>query len=137
MTSYAAPAVRTRRAVNVPVWIVQALLGAFFITVGASKALPGFTAPPGFAEVGLGDAFIYFVAACEFAGGLGLLIPRLSGVAATGLVGLMAGATVMNLFVLPGAAANAIMSGVLGVVFVLLARFRAPYTRALLATLRR
>ncbi|MEU8004057.1 DoxX family protein [Catellatospora sp. NPDC049111] len=137
MTSYAAPTVRPRRAVNIAVWIGQVLLGLFFIGVSVPKYLPFFEAPPAFAEAGLGMGFIWFVGACELAGGVGLLIPRLSGVAAIGLVGLMAGATIMNLFVLPGAASNAIMSGALLVVFALIARVRAPYTRALLDSFRR
>lgn len=137
MTTYAAPAVRSRRAVHVATWTGQVLLGLFFIGVSAPKYLPFFEAPPAFAEVGLGMGFIWFVGACELAGGVGLLIPRLSGVAAIGLTGLMVGATVMNLWVLPGAASNAVLSGALIVVFALLAGYRAGYTRALLATFRR
>ncbi|WP_144119464.1 DoxX family protein [Catellatospora sichuanensis] len=137
MTTYAAPAVRPRRAVHIATWTGQVLLGLFFITVGATKYLPAFEAPASFGEVGLGMWFIYFVGACELAGGIGLLIPRLSGVAAIGLVGLMTGATIMNLFVLPGAASNAIMSGALIVVFALIARVRGPYTQALVRSFRR
>ncbi|GAA2381767.1 hypothetical protein Cme02nite_52520 [Catellatospora methionotrophica] len=137
MTSYAAPAARPRRAVNIAVWTVQILLGLFFVGVAVPKFLPFFEAPPAFAEAGLGMAFIWFVGACELAGGVGLLVPRLSGAAAIGLTALMVGATVMNLWVLPGSASNAVMSGTLAVVFALLARYRAPYTRALPATFRR
>ncbi|MEU8074453.1 DoxX family protein [Catellatospora citrea] len=137
MTTYAAPAVRPRRAVHIVTWTGQVLLGLFFIAVSVPKYLPGFEAPAGFVDVGLGTWFVYFVGACELAGGVGLLIPRLSGAAAIGLVGLMTGATIMNLFVLPGAASNAYLSGALIVVFVLIARVRAPYTRALLDTFRR
>ncbi|GIF95661.1 DoxX family protein [Catellatospora citrea] len=137
MTTYAAPAVRPRRAVHIATWTGQVLLGLFFITVSVPKYLPGFEAPASFGEAGLGTWFIWFVGACELAGGVGLLIPRLSGAAAIGLVGLMTGATVMNLLVLPGAASNAFMSGALLVVFVLIARVRAPYTRALVGSLGR
>jgi putative oxidoreductase len=40
------------------------------------------------------------VGALEVAGAVGLLVPRLSGLAALGLAGLMVGATTTNLFVL-------------------------------------
>jgi uncharacterized membrane protein len=40
------------------------------------------------------------VGALEVAGAVGLLVPRLAGLAALGLAALMAGATVTNLFVI-------------------------------------
>ncbi len=42
----------------------------------------------------------YLVGALELAGAAGLLIPRLAGLAALGLVALMVGATITNLLVL-------------------------------------
>jgi uncharacterized membrane protein len=46
-----------------------------------------------FATIGIGQWFRYVVGALELAGAVGVLIPRLSGLAALGLIGLMAGAT--------------------------------------------
>jgi uncharacterized membrane protein len=40
------------------------------------------------------------VGALEVAGAVGLLVPRLSGLAALGLAGLMVGAAITNLFIL-------------------------------------
>ena len=53
-----------------------------------------------FATIGVGQWFRYVVGALEISGAAGLLIPRLSGPAALGLVCLMVGATLANLFVL-------------------------------------
>ena len=53
-----------------------------------------------FATIGVGQWFRYLVGALEIAGAVGVLIPRLSGLAALGFVFLMIGATFTNLFVL-------------------------------------
>jgi putative oxidoreductase len=53
-----------------------------------------------FADIGAGQGLRYVVGACELAGAVGLLVPRLAGMAACGLVGLMAGATLTNVLVL-------------------------------------
>jgi uncharacterized membrane protein YphA (DoxX/SURF4 family) len=53
-----------------------------------------------FADIGAGQWLRYLVGALEVAGAAGLLVPRLSGLAALGLAGLMVGATITNLFIL-------------------------------------
>jgi uncharacterized membrane protein len=53
-----------------------------------------------FATIAIGQWFRYLVGALEIAGALGVLVPRLSGLAALGLLCLMAGATLTNVFVL-------------------------------------
>ena len=53
-----------------------------------------------FATIGIGQWFRYLVGALEIAGAAGVLVPRLSGLAALGLVCLMAGATLTNVLVL-------------------------------------
>ncbi len=53
-----------------------------------------------FADIGAGQWFRYLVGGLELAGAIGLLIPRLAGLAALGLAALMVGATVTNVFVL-------------------------------------
>lgn len=53
-----------------------------------------------FATIGAGQWFRYVVGAFEIAGTVGVLIPRLSGLAALGLVCLMAGAVLTNMLVL-------------------------------------
>ena len=53
-----------------------------------------------FATIAIGQWFRYLVGALEIAGALGVLVPRLSGLAALGLLCLMAGATLTNVLVL-------------------------------------
>ena len=53
-----------------------------------------------FATIGVGQWFRYVVGALEIAGAVGVLVPRLCGLAALGLVCLIVGATATNVFVL-------------------------------------
>jgi len=137
MTTSTAPAVRPRRALTVAGWTAQVLLGAFFIFVSIPKLTMHPDAVAGFSALGAGAGFIFFVGACELAGGIGLMIPRLSGLAAIGLVGLMIGATITNLFLLPGMAPTAVVTLALGVIFAFIARARANQTRALIRSFKR
>jgi len=137
MTTTAVTATRPRRVLAAAGWTVQVLLGAFFIFVSVSKLTLNPDVVAGFSTLGAGTWFILFVGVCELAGGIGLMIPRLSGVAAIGLVGLMIGATITNLFLLPGMASSAVVTVALGVVFAFTARLRAGHTRALIRQLKR
>jgi putative oxidoreductase len=49
-----------------------------------------------FTAIGAGQWLRYLVGAMEIAGAVGLLVPRLCGLAALGLVGLMVGAAITN-----------------------------------------
>jgi putative oxidoreductase len=124
------------RAVTVTLWTAQILLAVFFVVAAAPKLLGEATTVASFDAIGFGQWFRYLTGACELAGAVGLLIPRLSGLAALGLAGVMVGATVTNLFLLPGMAPVAVVTVLLGVVFVLIARARQPETTALVAALR-
>jgi putative oxidoreductase len=53
-----------------------------------------------FATIGIGQWFRYVVGAQEIAGAVGVLVSRLSGLAALGLLCLMAGAILTNVLVL-------------------------------------
>jgi len=68
------------------------------------------------------------VGALEIAGAAGVLVPRLSGLAALGLVCLMAGATLTNVLVLD---ANPLLPIALMLVSAVVALGRWPRTRAL------
>lgn len=131
-----APATRGR-AGNVTLWVLQALLAALFVFGGVNK-LVGIQPEviESFQTIGLGDWFRHLTGACELAGGVGLLILRLSGLAALGLVGLMVGAVITHITVLPPVAL-AIVPATLGVVFALIAWGRRDQTRALLEMFRR
>ncbi|MBO0827893.1 MAG: DoxX family protein [Streptosporangiales bacterium] len=136
-TGITATARPTRRRVNVVLWVAQIALAAVFVFVSAPKLLGDPTAVATFHVIGFGQWFRYLTGACELAGAIGLLIPRLSGLAATALVGLMIGATLTNLFLVPGMQAAAAVTVLLGVVFAVIAWLRRDRTVALAATVRR
>ncbi len=129
-----APTAGRGRAVNVALWMLQALLALQFAMAGLVKVLGDPSMVEMFATIGIGQWFRYVVGALELAGAVGVLIPRLSGLAALGLVCLMVGATLTNLFVL---GASPLLTIVLLLVGALVAWGRWPKTRALLGVLGR
>ncbi|WP_026923655.1 DoxX family protein [Glycomyces arizonensis] len=91
------------RALNIVLWVLQGFLGAFFVFASAAPKLLGQSdAVEGFDLIGAGDWFRIFVGLLELAGGVGLVIPRLSGLAAIGLALLMIGAAYTNAFIVDG-----------------------------------
>jgi uncharacterized membrane protein YphA (DoxX/SURF4 family) len=99
MTTAAAPVVRTR-ARTVITWVGRALLALVFLGAGASKLFGDPAMVWMFDQIGSGQWLRYLVGALEVAGAVGVLVPRLSALAATGLALLMTGAVVTNLAVL-------------------------------------
>ncbi len=128
---------RRGRAATIGLWTAQVLLAALFLFAGVNKLL-GLQEEMvrQFARIGLGTWFRYFVGTLELAGGIGLLVPRLSGLAALGLAGLMAGAVLTHVLVLPPVY-YAAMPATLGVGLALIARARWRETRSLLAFIAR
>ena len=125
----AASARSGRRAVNYfALWALQALLALMFAMSGFAKVGGDAAMVEMFATIGIGQWFRYLVGALEIAGAIGVLVPRLSGLAALGLVCLMAGATLTNLFVL---GTSPLLPVVLMVVSALVAWVRWPRTRTL------
>lgn len=117
------------RGANIVLWVLQVLLALLFVMAGLSK-LFGDPAMVGmFADIGIGQWFRYGVGVLEVAGAVGVLIPRLSGLAALGLACVMVGAIFTNLFVL-GAGPWLPLANLL--LAVLVAWGRWPRTRALL-----
>jgi uncharacterized membrane protein YphA (DoxX/SURF4 family) len=96
----AAEEAQAARATNVALWILQAVLAFQFAGGGLLKLTGSPEMVELFAAVGVGQWLRYMVGTLEVAGAVGLLVPRLSGLAALGLAGLMVGATTTNLFVL-------------------------------------
>jgi uncharacterized membrane protein YphA (DoxX/SURF4 family) len=96
----AADEAQAARAANVALWILQAVLAFQFAGGGLLKLTGSPEMVELFAAVGVGQWLRYMVGTLEVAGAVGLLVPRLSGLAALGLAGLMVGATTTNLFVL-------------------------------------
>jgi putative oxidoreductase len=96
----AAPATSRGRAVNFGLWALQALLALMFAMAGFAKVFGDAAMVEMFATISIGQWFRYLVGALEVAGAVGVLVPRLSGLAALGLVCLMVSATLTNLLVL-------------------------------------
>lgn len=127
---------KRRRTVTVVLWTAQVVLAAFFVFAASGKLLSDPTAVAMYDTIGFGQWFRYLTGVCELAGAIGLLIPRLAGLAATGLAGVMIGATLTNLFLLPGMAPAAGTTVLLGVVFGLIAYARRSEIRALVSPVR-
>jgi putative oxidoreductase len=85
-------------------WSAQIVLAVFFMIAAAPKLSGAHSAVHSFAQIGVGQWLRYLVGTAELAGAIGLLIPRLAGLAATGLAADMAGATIVNIAVVPSAA---------------------------------
>jgi putative oxidoreductase len=120
------------RARTITLWVLQVLLALMFVVASAIPKLVGErTAVEIFSEIGIGQWFRYLVGALELAGGIGLLIPRLSGLAAFGVLGVMVGATLTQLFILDSAVL-AITPAILGVLLAFIAWSRRAQITALL-----
>ena len=89
-----------RRAVGIVLWVLQVLLAVVFAMAALPKLFGDGAMVEMFATIGIGQWFRYLVGALEVAGAVGVLVPRLSGLAALGLVCLMAGAALTSVFVL-------------------------------------
>jgi uncharacterized membrane protein YphA (DoxX/SURF4 family) len=101
-TTAPAPSVGTRsRPATIALWTLQVLLGLMFIVgSGAPKLFGEAYAVQIFEDLGTGQWLRVVVGLLEVAGGIGLLVPRLAGLAASCLIALMVGATVAQLFFL-------------------------------------
>jgi len=115
-TDRPATAGRSGRARRVAVLVTQVALAVQFIAGGASKLLGSEQMVTMFDDIGAGQWFRLLVGILEVAGGVGLLVPRLTGPAATGLVAMMAGAVITNVFVLGIAPVTPLVFGALAAV---------------------
>ncbi|MEU4797265.1 DoxX family protein [Streptomyces sp. NPDC023327] len=99
-TATAAPAVRTAprgRAARITLRTLQVVLGVFFaVASGVPKLIAHPTAVEGFDKLGWGAPGMYTIGALELLGGVALLLPLLSSLAATAFIGLMVGAFIVT-----------------------------------------
>jgi hypothetical protein len=135
MTATTLPAPATRRTDRL-LWTVQVVVGLFMIGASAAPKLFGEAyAVQMFTDIGAGQGFRYAIGVIELAGGIGLLVAPLAGVAAAGLVALMIGAVVTQVLVL-GTPVNAISATVIGALMAWVAVARRDRTAAFLHGLR-
>jgi len=116
---------RTRkvRPGTVALWILQLVLASQFAMAGVMKLSGNEQMVTMFTDIGAGQWLRYVVGVLEVAGALGLLVPRLCGLAALGLAGVMAGAVFINVVVLG-------YSPVVALAFLLLAGLIAWFRRS-------
>ena len=99
----------TGKIMHVGLWILQIGAAGMFLMVGFFK-LSGDPRMVGlFDAIGLGQWFRYVTGSLEVLGAILLLVPRLSGLGALLLVGVMLGAVPTHLFVVGGSPLPAII----------------------------
>ena len=113
----------------------QIVLAAFFAFAALPKLAGAHSAVTMFGQIGAGQWLRYLVGTAELAGAVGLLIPRLAGLAAAGLAAGMAGASVINAAVLHSAAIA--MTVPLCAAFILIAASRRAQIRNMAAAIMR
>ncbi|MGW5519306.1 DoxX family protein [Nocardia africana] len=126
--SASAPSVATRpgKIRTRVLWTLQIVLGLFFVIAsGLPKVVGQSDAVRIFHDIGWGDWFRYFTGLVEISGGIGLMVPRLSWLAAAGLSITMVCAAATQAFVLD-APAGAIFPLVLMAVFAWIVYERRP-----------
>ncbi|KFU77624.1 DoxX-like family protein [Amycolatopsis lurida] len=114
---------------SIVLWVVRVALAAEFLYSGYLLFAGGHTEQT-FAEIGLGQWLRYVTCVLEVGGAIGLLIPRFGGPSALLLAGVMVGASVTELFILPDG--GPVLPLVLLIVSATLAWFLQDQTRALL-----
>jgi len=125
------------RASSIGVWILQVVLAAIIAGGGISKLAGDPVMVDMFADIGAGQWLRYLVGALEVAGGVGLLILALAGLAGLGLAALLtgaAGAVITDQFVLEQ---SPWLPLALLVVAAVIARARWSRTEAVVGTLLR
>lgn len=118
-----------RNVGNLVLWALQVLLAAYFVYSGVLLLGDDFVGK--FDKIGFGQWLRYVTGVLEIAGALGLLVPRLCGLAASGLVGVMTGAVATELFIL-GDTGGAVLPAILLALAAVVAWFRRDTVRSLL-----
>jgi putative oxidoreductase len=87
----------------VVLWLGRGLMAVLFLRSGVTALVGAMETESTFDQIGAGQWLRYAVGLLEVAGAIGLLVPRVSGLAAVGLAGVMAGAVFFEAAVLePG-----------------------------------
>jgi len=114
---------------NITLWIIQVLLALLFLWAGGIKLVLPMEQLKG--PIELPELFIRFIGVAEVSGAIGLIFPwllkirpALTSLAASGLVIIMIGATVITL--IGGPVATALIPLVVGLLLALVAYGRRP-----------
>ena len=78
-------------------WIIQVLIAGLFLMMGSQKLMGEAEVTANFVRWGIPGFMLYVIGTLEVLGAIGLFIPRLAGLAATGLILLMVGALFTHL----------------------------------------
>ncbi|MEJ2888151.1 DoxX family protein [Actinomycetospora aeridis] len=98
-----APTATRPRAARWALVVLQVLLAALYVFSGFGKVSLDPANVAGFAMMGIGTGGVVALGVVELAAAVGLLIPRLAGLAATGCVLLMTGAVITTAATIGGA----------------------------------
>lgn len=101
----------TKPAVKVTITVVSYLLLAVFLNTSIPKFIGTDADVAAYADIGMGQWLRYVTATFELLGGIGLVVPRTTGLAATGLTALLAGAVLTQTFLVTDG--SIIMPGIL------------------------
>jgi uncharacterized membrane protein YphA (DoxX/SURF4 family) len=117
---------------NIVAWVLQVLLGLAFIASGFNKLRDLSGTISMFGSMGLPSVLAYVIGGAELLGGIGLVVPRLTRLAAIGLIIIMIGAVVMHATKIPGGLAGGVAAIVLLVLLAVLLwlRWSVPPTTA-------
>lgn len=88
---------RQSRVKSAIAWGLQILLAIFYVVAASGKLIGGPQAIERFRNWGFPDGFYLIIGVLELLGAIGLLIPRVAGYAACGLIVIMIGASLTHL----------------------------------------
>jgi putative oxidoreductase len=77
---------------TIALWVLSVLVAAMFLFAGGTKLVMADQIKPMFVKFGYAAWFATFIGICELLGGIGVLIPRVAGLAAACLSVIMVGA---------------------------------------------
>ena len=120
----------TTQTANIAITAMTYLLSAVFIYTSFTKFSGSAASVQTFDDIGVGQWLRYVTAGLELAGAIGLLIPKLTGLAAACLTALLVGAVLSQVFLVTDG--NIATPAVLMVVTGLLAWFRRDRIAVLL-----
>ena len=95
-TAHSVPSRTRGRAARVALVVLQVLLAALYVASGLGKVTLEPATAAGFAAMGVAPASTQILGILELLGAIGLLVPRIAGLAAAALTALMIGAVIVT-----------------------------------------